>query len=76
VVVNTLSPFREKASRKRFAGLVQLVPEAQTGEAGEITTTPATPEAPAPPELCAPQAVAVATATIIGRARRITATLA
>jgi hypothetical protein len=68
---------RENASRKRFAGLVQLVPAPQTGDAGESITTPVAPEAPAAPELAAPQAVAAATATArIGRRRVITAALA
>ena len=55
---------------------MQLVPAAQTGEAGEIMTTPVTPEAPAALELCAPQAVAAATAVRISRTRANTAALA
>ena len=72
----TLRPFREKTSRNPCAGLEQLVPAAQTGDAGEIITTPATPDAPVPPELCAPQAVAAATETRVNKTRAITAALA
>jgi hypothetical protein len=71
--MTVLRPFPEKTSRKYFAGREQLVPVRQTGEAGEIRTTPASPDAAAAPELCAPQAVAARRAARIVRARVITA---